>query len=129
MRDRATASAGCGDHLGLVGPELGFHDVGAEEEVAGIPKVVLGHVALGRRAIRLLDEALDLAGLRPVEDAGAGLDVAVTDGGVVRLDAERHDVAGGGRLGRLDAERDEAVLVLHDMVSGKHGDDGVRAAA
>ena len=105
-----------------------MHDVGAKEEIAAVPEIAFIHVAGRGGAIRLLDEAFQLQGVLAAADRGAGLDVAVACRGMVRLDSERHDEAFGSRGGRLAAERDEAGLVLHHMICGQHGHDGVGRA-
>jgi hypothetical protein len=48
---------------------------------------------------------------------------------VVRLDAERDDVALGGGLSGLLAQFGEAGAVAHDMIGGEHDDDRLRRAA
>ena len=120
---------GSRDHLRLEGAQLRFHDIGAEEEIARIPEVAVGDVALGGCAVRLLDETLELVDIVAFGERGAGLDVAVARRRMIRLDAEGHDVSAARRLGRLAAELHEGRLVAHDMIGGEHRDDRVRPHA
>ena len=46
-------------HRRLEACELGQQHVGAEQEIAGIPQIALGHIAGGGFGVRLLDEGLD----------------------------------------------------------------------
>src|SRR5579885_3234664 len=113
---------GCGlRHLRLELAQLLLHNVGAEEEIAGVPKIPAGEIFLRRSGIGLFHKSLGLQH-RPVRRHRLPrLDVAVARCGLAGLNAERDNIAlHGGPRGSL-AQLDEFFPILHHMIGRKNG--------
>src|SRR5471030_3204104 len=112
-------------HAGMEFLQLAQVAVGAEQEHAAVPVVIAGvDEALGRGAVRLLDEALDLeagCGRR----GGAALDVAIAGFRRRRHDAEGGQRAVGGHHGRVCYRLVERVDILDHVVGRQHQHHGV----
>ena len=127
LRPGQGGGGGFGD-LRFEGAQLFEHRVGAEEEVARIPQIALGDIALGGLQVGLLDEGGDAARDADAERR-ARTDVAIADRRLGRRDAEGDDRPFRRRRFAGDAaDGEEALLVEHDVVGGEHRDDGLRIA-
>src|SRR5471032_1518789 len=99
--------------------------VGAEQEHAAVPEVIAGvDEALGRGAVRLLDEAIDLVAVRG-SGGGAAADVAVAGFRRRRHDAEGGQCTVGGQHGRVFDGLVKRVDVLDHVVGRQHQHHGV----
>ena len=124
LRDRGLDRFG---HRRLEPRQFGQQHVGAEQEVAGIPQIAVAHIAGGGGGVRLLDEALD--GVHAVlADGLARQDVAVAGLRLGRLDAEGDDAPGLGGLAAGEAGGAELRHVEDDVVGGERQHHGVGVA-
>ena len=116
---------GCRRNLGMKSLQLLPHDIGAEEEIPGIPEIALGHVDPGFRLGRLFDEGRHPARRCAVAEVLAGVDIAIACGRMVGPDAKGDDVPIGGRDRSLRAELDEGLGLAHDMIGGENAHNGL----
>ena len=114
--------AACG-YFRLEPGNLGQHDVGAECEVAAVPKIVLGDVTSCGLRIGLLHEGFDRT-RRPAVEFCARPYVTVTRSRSGRVDAECDDAALGGNSGRFGAGLDEGVGIPQHVVGGEDQHNG-----
>ncbi len=105
--------------------QFGAHDIGAEEEIAGIPQIALLDIAFSGGEIGLFDKGLDLGDARLGGDDFAWPDIAIARRRAGRLDAERDDKALFGGVGRLAAQILESRDIAHGMVGGENRDHGL----
>src|SRR5207248_8951208 len=95
--------------------ERGQHRLGGEAEHAGVPGIAArAYELLGGREVRLLHEALHLAG--HLTELVARLDIAEAGLRPRRLDAEGDQPSLLGKLSRFADRSDERLLILDQMI-------------
>ena len=113
--------------VGAVGLKLFEEAAGAEDEHAAVPEIVpVGQVGLGRRDIRLFDEAGDAP---RVADGLALLDIAVARLGPFGDDPEGYEIAVPGKLDRICKGAMELRRVDDQMIGGERRDDRIVVVA
>ena len=126
MLAAATELGDCRRALRLEPAEFVEQKAGAKYEVAGIPQIAVGYVALRGFCIGLLDEFFDreYAGA----DRSAHADIAILDRRAIGLYAEGDDTIALGRFPGYAAGFGEGRRITHDVIGSKRDHDGVTAA-
>ena len=114
-----------GHHVRRVAFQFVERGLDGHGEIAAVPEIAVGHVFLGGRAIRFLDEGSHLVdAFRP----GQGLaraDVAEAGHGLGRGDSEDHDRPGARRRGGDLRRGVEPGGVADQVVGGEHEHDPI----
>ena len=108
--------------------ELLEHDVGAEDEIAGVPQVTVVDERARALFVRLLHESLDAPHAGIDHQRPSRMYVTVAGRRVVGRDAEGDDFSGRRDVAGLHAEPGELLSVVEDMVGREHSYDRLRIA-
>ena len=121
----AEIGLGCRDRLadrlgdtGLVLGQFAEQQIGRKHEVSRVPQIPFVDIARRCYGVGLFDESRDGADAVRAEHL-ARPNVTITGAWRSRLDAERHDAAGGGGIACRHAGGVKQVLVENDMVGGE----------
>ena len=99
---------------------------GTKHEVAGIPKIAVGHIARRRFGVRLFDETF--YGKQSRRKRRAGADITVFDRRPRRLHAKHDDPVVLRRVACSRAHLSEGERISHDVIGRKSNDDRIVAA-
>src|SRR5687767_8938249 len=99
--------------------DLAKHGVGAEHEVAAVPKVVICDVARRRLGIRLLDEGLN-GKCRCTVELGAGANVTVIGRGRGGTHTERDNPSACGRGRGIAAGGEKLLRLANDVIGSEN---------